>query len=474
MDVLAEIISKKRERVEESKRTVPLERVRSDAFVKRHVSTPHALRRALQADGINVIAEFKRRSPSKGLIRADADLAWLVQSYERGGAAAISVLTEEDYFDGSLDDLRAVKQAVDLPVLRKDFVFDEYQVYESAAAGADALLLIVAALDDGQLAALRRLAEDELGMDALVEVHDAHEMDRAVKCGARIIGVNNRNLRTFEVSLETSVQLVPLAPGEALLVSESGLNEPGDLQRLREHGFHGFLIGESLMRAYRPARKLRELRSGIADQVFVKICGITNVADAFAAIEAGADALGFNFYPRSPRYVSPESVREIVNQLPESILNVGVFVNEDLPSLLRIAEESGISAIQLHGDESPEYCRELDGYYLIKAFGAAKDFEPQQAADYEYDVEAIMLDAKDDALRGGTGRVFDWSIAERVERLIPELFLAGGLSPENVAEAVKTVRPYAVDACSSLEETPGKKNHERVRAFVKAARSITP
>ncbi len=261
MDVLSEIIAKKRERVEQAKQTVPLAQLRSDAFAKRDSSTPHALRLALQADGINIIAEFKRRSPSKGIIRAGADLPAIIQSYQRGGAAGISVLTEEDYFNGSLADLGAVKAFTDVPVLRKDFVFDPYQLYESAAAGSDAILLIVAALVDAQLDSLRRLAEDELGMDALVEVHNSEEMDRAASCGARLIGVNNRNLRTFEVSLETSIKLAALKPEGALLVSESGLNNGADLRRLREHGFHGFLIGESLMRAADPEIALRDLRN---------------------------------------------------------------------------------------------------------------------------------------------------------------------------------------------------------------------
>jgi indole-3-glycerol phosphate synthase len=216
----------------------------------------HVLRNALGADRINIIAEFKRRSPSKGPIRADANLIEVVQSYQAGGAVGISVLTEEDYFAGSLDDLRQAKAAVDLPVLRKDFVFDEYQVYESAAAGADAILLIVAALDDDALLSLRRLAEDELGMDALVEIHTSDEMKRAAACGANLIGVNNRDLRTFEVSLETSLSLAREAPADALLISESGLNDSSDLQRLRAAGYHGFLIGETLMRADNPIHAL--------------------------------------------------------------------------------------------------------------------------------------------------------------------------------------------------------------------------
>ena len=201
----------------------------------------------------------------------------------------------------------------------------------------------------------------------------------------------------------------------------------------------------------------------------VKICGITTLADALAATDAGADALGFNFYGPSPRYISPEKTREITNKLPPTILKVGVFVNEDVKSVARIIEEARLNAVQLHGDESPEYCRELPGTYIIKVFRAGDDFDPET-----YKVDAIMLDTKDDFLRGGTGRVFDWSIAQQTNNSVPKLFLAGGLSPENVADAIATVRPYAVDACSSLEEFPGRKDHARVRAFVEAARSVNP
>jgi phosphoribosylanthranilate isomerase len=201
----------------------------------------------------------------------------------------------------------------------------------------------------------------------------------------------------------------------------------------------------------------------------VKICGITTLADAMVAVEAGADALGFNFYRPSPRYIRPEKAREIIDRLPESILKVGVFVNEDVESVARIATEANLSAVQLHGDETPEYCHELAGQYVIKVFRAGDGVDVET-----YGVDAIMLDTKDDLLRGGTGRVFDWSIAQRTNDSTPKLFLAGGLSPENVAEAITTVRPYAVDACSSLEESPGRKDHTRVRAFVKAVRSVKP
>ena len=203
----------------------------------------------------------------------------------------------------------------------------------------------------------------------------------------------------------------------------------------------------------------------------IKICGITSLDDAHAAVAAGADALGFNFYKPSPRYITPESAREIIDTLPDSILTVGVFVNEESPETVRaIADRSGIKAVQLHGEESPKYCRALNP--VIKNFSVSTSFDIDQISAYE--VDAIMLDTKDNRLHGGTGRVFDWSIAQQVSRIFPKLFLAGGLSPENVREAIEMVQPYAVDACSSLEDKPGIKNHERMRIFVNAVRSVRP
>ncbi|MFN2576806.1 MAG: indole-3-glycerol phosphate synthase TrpC [Pyrinomonadaceae bacterium] len=260
MSRLAEIIEKKKRRIALSKDALPRAVVEVTARQARETARPHALRAALARDDrINIIAEFKRRSPSKGIIAAAAEPGPAARAYEGGGAAAISVLTEEDFFSGLLDDLRTVRQQVSVPILRKDFIIDDYQVYESAAAGADALLLIVAALADDSLKSLRQLTENELAMDALVEVHTREEMQRAIRCGANIIGVNNRNLATFEVSLSTSIELADCAPPGVTLISESGIETRADINRLRDAGYHGFLIGETLMRADNAETLLREL-----------------------------------------------------------------------------------------------------------------------------------------------------------------------------------------------------------------------
>ncbi|HEX6728939.1 MAG TPA: phosphoribosylanthranilate isomerase [Pyrinomonadaceae bacterium] len=205
----------------------------------------------------------------------------------------------------------------------------------------------------------------------------------------------------------------------------------------------------------------------------VKICGITNLDDARAAVEAGADVLGFNFYQPSPRYISPEEARTIIDRLSSEVLTVGVFVNEPSPKdVLRIAKEAGVKGLQLHGDESTAYCEALAEHYVIKVFSVATGFIDEQVQRYR--VPAVMLDAGDRKVRGGTGRVVDWSVAASFRESVPRLFLAGGLSPQNVSEAIETVKPYAVDACSLLENSPRQKNHELIRAFVTHAHRVKP
>src|SRR5436190_2490676 len=202
----------------------------------------------------------------------------------------------------------------------------------------------------------------------------------------------------------------------------------------------------------------------------IKICGITNLDDALSAVDAGADALGFNFYPPSSRYIEPDAARRIIEQLPNTILPVGVFVNESAEDVRVIAQDVGLRALQLHGEESPDYCRQLNDWFVIKTFAVKEGFD--EAATSQFEVNAIMLDASHKEFKGGTGQVIDWSIARRIRAQGRPLFLAGGLSPENVAVAIKTVEPYAVDSCSALESSPGKKDNDRVRAFVKVVRDL--
>jgi indole-3-glycerol phosphate synthase len=258
-DILEQIVARKRERLKDAERRRSLAELRATAptiFGAGRFIEP------LRRDGVNVIAEIKRRSPSKGVIRDRFDPVAIARGYTANGAAAISVLTEEDFFDGSLEYLQAVRNVSDLPLLRKDFIFDEYQIYEAVHAGADAILLIAAllgwGLDGAQFNDLMQTA-NALGLDVLVEIHDREEIEKVMKYNVRLLGINNRNLRTFETTLDTSLELAALLPREITLVSESGIRTREDIDRLRAAGFHAFLIGEELMRAENEGEALKRL-----------------------------------------------------------------------------------------------------------------------------------------------------------------------------------------------------------------------
>jgi len=258
-DVLQTILARKAVEIAERSAQRPLEAVREAALAQPEArGFAQALRAKRALDLPAVIAEVKKASPSKGLIRPDFDPAAIARSYEAGGAACLSVLTDIDYFQGSDDYLQQARAACALPVLRKDFTIDEYQVYEARALGADCILLIVAALDDRRMAELTVLALD-LGMDVLVEVHDLDELERALQVPAPLLGINNRNLRTFDVSLDTTLALRDAVPGDRILVTESGISTRADVAKMREAGVHAFLVGEALMRQRDPGAALREL-----------------------------------------------------------------------------------------------------------------------------------------------------------------------------------------------------------------------
>ncbi|MBO0696401.1 MAG: indole-3-glycerol phosphate synthase TrpC [Verrucomicrobia bacterium] len=263
-NIFTQIIDQKRKVVAQLRADPSSHDFRRRALEIRKSTGPHRFLRALESDSppLKIIAEFKRRSPSAGVIRDDLTVSEMVRCYERGGACAISVLTDEEYFGGSIADLSAARSTTDLPLLRKDFILDPIQIFEAGAAGADAVLLIVAALDDASLGELRAIAEDELGLDALVETHTSGELTRALDAGAKIIGINNRDLSTFQVSLNTSERLIAEAPPNRILISESGLRNAESLLRLSKIGFRGFLMGETLMRASDPEMALQDLVAG--------------------------------------------------------------------------------------------------------------------------------------------------------------------------------------------------------------------
>ncbi|MGB0846738.1 MAG: indole-3-glycerol phosphate synthase TrpC [Thiolinea sp.] len=258
-DILEKILTTKREEIAERSQHTSLETLKIRAAT---ASEPRGFLAAMQnkiAQGqAAVIAEIKKASPSKGIIRPDFDPPAIADSYEQGGAACLSILTDAQYFQGHEDYLQAARAACSLPVIRKDFIIDPYQVYEARAIDADCILLIVAALNDEQLNGLYRLAT-ELGMDVLIEAHDQAELERALALNAPLIGINNRNLRTFDTSLSTSIDLLPMVPDSTLLVTESGIHTREDVALMRENNIHAFLVGEAFMRADDPGSELHNL-----------------------------------------------------------------------------------------------------------------------------------------------------------------------------------------------------------------------
>jgi indole-3-glycerol phosphate synthase/phosphoribosylanthranilate isomerase len=489
--ILSEILDRKREVVARLRADPASRDFRDRAMAIRANATPHPLLRALESfsGGVNIIAEFKRRSPSAGTIRSDLSATDVATRYERGGACAISVLTDEQYFGGSILDLVAIRESTTVPLLRKDFIIDEIQICEAAAVGADAVLLIAAALEDGPLAKLRATAEEELGLDAVVEVHTCGELRRAVMAGARLIGVNNRDLRTFQTSLETSERLIAEAPRDRIMISESGLQNPQSLRHLRALGFRGFLIGEALMRASDPEAALRDFIAGAEDgrersqamasdtdvlqvmatAIQIKICGVTTANDARACVELGTDMIGFNFYQASPRYIEPAMVRRIVDALPAQTCAVGVFVDADTAEIRKLAKTAGVRCVQLHGHATPESCNELAREFrVIRALSTDTRFKPEQTAAFpECDV---LIDAYHSELRGGTGQTCDWFAARAAMRYTRFLILSGGLNAQNVDRAIAAVTPHAVDVCSGIEKAPGVKDHRALEQFISAVR----
>ena len=419
-------------------------------------------RAALQGRRPAIIAEVKKASPSKGVLATDFDAVGIAAAYEYGGAAALSVLTDEEFFQGSLRDLQSARAATTLAVLRKDFTIAPQHVLEAAAHGADAILLIAAILTEQEIRDFREAAE-RFAMAALVEVHNRAELDRALGGGARIIGVNNRDLSTFEVSLETSLRLAESIPAGIVRVSESGIRDAADISTLRSAGYNAFLVGEHLMTANDPAAALRELAGDRnTEGPILKICGITNAEDAAAAVEGGATAIGFNFYTGSPRHIAPERAQAITSA--PGVRRVGVFVNETRQRIEHIAHAARLDVAQLHGDESAaDYPAGLEVWKAVRVTDAS-DLSAVELCP----AEAMVLDGPAAERYGGAGKSFDW---RRAAGLRKPVILASGLDASNVTEAIGLAHPWGVDACSRVESSPGKKDHQKMKAFLAAAKA---
>ena len=431
---------------------------------------------ALRQQDFNFICEVKKASPSKGIIAEHFPYLDIAKEYEVAGAAAISVLTEPDFFKGDKKYLQEIASTVKIPVLRKDFIIDEYQIYQAKVWGASAILLICACLDVPTLTKFRELA-DSLGLSSLVEAHDENEVQMAIDCGARIIGVNNRNLKDFTVDVQNSVRLRNLVQDDVIFVSESGLETPEDIQVLRDNNIGVALMGETFMRSPNKVEKLAYLYGPTYYTPKIKMCGISKVETIPAIVDAKPDYMGLVFAP-SKRQVTVEQAKILIEELHKQCINhydikvvktVGVFVNETLDNLVRIADTANLDAVQLHGDEDEAFIQSLKERTNVEVW---KAIQIRTAADTEKwidsSAEMLLFDAYHKDERGGTGEVFDWSSLDAFER---PFMLAGGIDSTNVARAIRTVRPYGIDISSGIE-TNGMKDDKKITAFTKIVKSI--
>ena len=445
MSVLDEIVAKKRADVAERMAARPL-----GSYADGLVPSRRSFADALARKGTSFILECKKASPSKGLIRPDFDIDKIAHAYAPF-ADAVSVLTDEPYFQGSFGNIPRVSEITGRPILCKDFVVSPYQIYEARLHGADAVLLMLSVLDNADYAACA-LAAEHLSMDVLTEVHDEEELERAVALGAKIVGINNRDLKTLKVDLGTTRRLAPKVPAGRIVVCESGIRERADVDVLAGY-VDAFLIGGSLMEEERLDLAVRRLIFGR-----VKICGLSSPADALAAYEAGASYGGLIFAGESPRRVDECTARAVAECT--SLPLVGVFVNENVESVSRLARDLGLAAVQLHGDEDAEYIKQIrrllpDACEIWKSLpvcGSLPDL-PQGA-------DRLLPDTHDASMRGGTGRVFDWGVLDECADR-SRIVLAGGIGPENV-QAAAALGCFAIDVNSGVESVHGKKDHEKI------------
>ncbi|NLT02511.1 MAG: indole-3-glycerol phosphate synthase TrpC [Bacteroidales bacterium] len=480
VDILQTIVTAKRLEVDARRQVVPIEHLSSQcAGLTRGLS----LKQALLDSPTGIIAEFKRKSPSKGYIFEGAKVSEVVPAYAAAGCAGISVLTDYPFFGGSIRDLKQARSLVNVPLLRKDFIIDPYQVYESKLLGADVILLIAAILTPDEAYDLGELAH-ELGLEVLLEVHTAEEL-AYVSRYTDMVGVNNRRLQSFHTNVQTSFDLAASLPEGIVLVSESGLGEASTLKELRAVGYRGFLMGEAFMKTGQPGAALRSLVNDLTDP-FLKVCGLREPANIQAVADLKPTHLGFIFYPPSPRAVRPEdgvTPALLANLKAQGITPVAVVVDEPFDTLLTLLKTYGFDTVQLHGREFPSYCAALkeQGYTVIKAFSMESQaplastaaipekeailFESLSPADYEGTCSYFLFDTKTPG-KGGSGQRFDWSQLEAYQGSTGFL-LSGGLGPDTVEDLLAFTHPRLAgyDLNSRFELAPGLKDVSSLRTF---------
>ncbi|WP_323933885.1 bifunctional indole-3-glycerol-phosphate synthase TrpC/phosphoribosylanthranilate isomerase TrpF [Aeromonas caviae] len=458
--ILGKIVAAKQEWVAARKESQPLA-----SFQDALTPSDRDFEGDLRKGSTRFILECKKASPSKGLIRNDFSPEAIADIYGHY-ATAISVLTDEKFFQGDFAFLPRVRGRVQQPVLCKDFMIDPYQVYLARHYQADAILLMLSVLTDEGYRALFNVAK-ELGLGVLTEVSNEEELTRAIDLGAPVIGINNRDLRDLSVDLARTQQLAARIPGDRVVISESGINHRAQVAALRHHA-KGFLVGSSLMAEPDLEAAVRKLVLGQN-----KVCGLTRPEDAAAAHQAGAVFGGLIFVAKSPRYVDIPAARAVMAGAPLSY--VGVFRNAQPQTIAKTVDALGLAAVQLHGDEDAAYIDTLRALLpatcqIWKAVGVSlgkESGEPLPALDYPAD--RLLLDTKVGSQSGGTGQAFDWTLLAHLDKA--RLMLAGGLNPDNALEAAR-VGCLGLDFNSGVESAPGRKDAYKLTAAFGALRQL--
>ncbi len=451
--ILDRIIEDKKRRLEELQLNIDELKKECEA-----ASPPKDFYSALKREGISIIGEIKRTSPSKGIIREDFQHTELAREYE-GAVEAISVLTEEDHFKGSMKYLEDIAREVDTPLLCKDFIFTREQIYLARARGASSVLLIVRILNEDLLKELLMCARS-LGMEPLVEAHTEEEVRKALNAGARIVGINNRDLSNFTVDIGRSIELSKGIPEDVVIVAESGIKSRSDVALLEEAGIDAILVGETLMRSTDMVGSARELRG---ENTKIKICGIKNFQEAEILNRCKPHYTGLVFAP-SKRQVDRETARRLREELHPSIKTVGVFVDEGYEEILNTARCCKLDVVQLHGREDTALCRRLKeaGEFRVWKALPGETISDYIIKNYSQVTDSLLFDS----LTPGGGKTFDW---ERVKNVHGDIILAGGLSPYNVGEAVRRVKPSIVDVSSGVEGRDGK-DYSKILRFIEEVR----
>ncbi len=453
-EVLTKIVEDKAIWVEQRQQTQPL-----ISFKNLLTASDRDFYQAVNSGKTAFILECKKASPSKGLIRQDFNLDYIASVYSQY-ADAVSVLTDEKYFQGSFDFLPRIRSQVSQPVLCKDFMISTYQVYLARHYGADAILLMLSVLNDDEYQKLADIAH-ELGMGVLTETSNEEELQRAVALKAKVIGINNRNLRDLSTDLNRTKQLAPLLPKDTTIISESGIYTHQHVKELTAYA-NGFLIGSALMAEENLEQAVRKVILGEN-----KVCGLTHPDDAAKAYQAGAVFGGLIFVPQSKRYVDIEAARLTMAGAP--LRYVGVFQNHTIKQIVDTVSELGLFAVQLHGDEDQMFINELKAALpanieIWKAYGVTYTLP----TFIESNVDRHLLDTKIGNQSGGTGISFDWSLLE--ESTSKNIMLAGGLTPANATQAAM-MGCLGLDLNSGVESEPGKKDAVKLQQAFKAIRN---